>query len=199
MVGSSSASRPARRRRTGCSHRQSHTSDPPTGEMRPTRRTCPFGALAMKPVKEIQKHVQRLFCTKPILPGSSSGVRRPRCARAGGDPGHACWSPRLSGVWAPWRGPQASRRLVAMSVAETLIPAGVGLVVGLVPFGYTVHRDRRERHERAKADARKDDHTHFIGQTPSGSRAARPTPPERGSPSRHATSAWTSPTTACAS
>ena len=43
-----------------------------------------------------------------------------------------------------------------MSVAETLIPAGVGLVVGLVPFGYTVHRDRRERHERAKADARKE-------------------------------------------
>ena len=50
---------------------------PAHARRRPTRRTCPFGPLAMKPVKEIQKHVQRLFCTKPILPGSSMASADP--------------------------------------------------------------------------------------------------------------------------
>jgi hypothetical protein len=36
-----------------------------------------------------------------------------------------------------------------MSVEETLITAGAGLVVGLLPFGYAVRRDRREAAERA--------------------------------------------------
>jgi hypothetical protein len=40
-----------------------------------------------------------------------------------------------------------------MSATETLITAGAGVVVGLVPFGYTVRKDRRERQERAKAEA----------------------------------------------
>lgn len=43
-------------------------------------------------------------------------------------------------------------RLVAVSLAETLIPAGVGLVVGLVPFFYTVLKDRRERREREERE-----------------------------------------------
>jgi hypothetical protein len=44
-----------------------------------------------------------------------------------------------------------------MSMAEALIGAGVGLVVGLVPFGYTVRKDNRERDDRARADARKEE------------------------------------------
>lgn len=42
-----------------------------------------------------------------------------------------------------------------MSAAETLIPAAVGLIVGLVPFAYTVQRDHRERRERKKDDERR--------------------------------------------
>ncbi len=42
-----------------------------------------------------------------------------------------------------------------MSATEAIIAAGAGVVVGLVPFGYTVQKDRRERQERAKADAAK--------------------------------------------
>jgi hypothetical protein len=40
-------------------------------------------------------------------------------------------------------------------MAEALVGAGAGLVVGLVPFGYTVRKDSRERDDRAKADARR--------------------------------------------
>jgi hypothetical protein len=44
-----------------------------------------------------------------------------------------------------------------MSMTEALIGAASGLVVGLVPFGYTVRKDKRERDERARADARKEE------------------------------------------
>jgi len=44
-----------------------------------------------------------------------------------------------------------------MSMTEALIGAASGLVVGLVPFGYTVYKDNRERDERAKANARKEE------------------------------------------
>lgn len=43
-----------------------------------------------------------------------------------------------------------------MSLADTLIPAGVGLVVGLVPFGYTVVKDKRERRERDEMERRRE-------------------------------------------
>jgi hypothetical protein len=43
-----------------------------------------------------------------------------------------------------------------VSVAETLIPAGVGLAVGLIPFGYTVRKDRRERQERLDEQRRRE-------------------------------------------
>ena len=41
-----------------------------------------------------------------------------------------------------------------MSMSEVLVGAGVGLVVGFVPFGYTVCKDLRERKDREKAAAR---------------------------------------------
>lgn len=44
-----------------------------------------------------------------------------------------------------------------MSMAEALIGAASGLVVGLVPFGYTVRKDKRERGDRARADARREE------------------------------------------
>jgi hypothetical protein len=43
-----------------------------------------------------------------------------------------------------------------MSVAETLVTAGAGVVVGLLPFGYTVRKDRRERREREASDKRRE-------------------------------------------
>jgi hypothetical protein len=42
-----------------------------------------------------------------------------------------------------------------VSATDTLIGAAAGLVAGLVPFGYTVRKDRRERQEREKEDAAK--------------------------------------------
>ena len=44
-----------------------------------------------------------------------------------------------------------------MSMAEALIGAAAGLVVGFVPFGYTVRKDKRERDERAREDVRKEE------------------------------------------
>jgi hypothetical protein len=51
-----------------------------------------------------------------------------------------------------------------MSATEALIGAGAGIIVGLVPFGYTVRKDRRERQERATADAARqhEDQQHEI-------------------------------------
>jgi hypothetical protein len=43
-----------------------------------------------------------------------------------------------------------------MSMGEALVGAAVGLIAGLVPFGYTVAKDKREREERDQADDAKE-------------------------------------------
>jgi hypothetical protein len=51
------------------------------------------------------------------------------------------------------RGTERLYRVPNMTMAEALVGAGGGLIAGLVPFAYTVRKGRRERIERAQADA----------------------------------------------
>src|SRR5215472_12389054 len=70
-------------------------------------------------------------------------------------------TPKLvSSNWLAAMCPRGRSATMNMALVTPLITAGVGLIVGLVPFAYTVFKDGRERierHQREEAERREQD------------------------------------------